>query len=267
MPQIRTADIMTHYESLGDGPTLLLVHGLGSSTRDWEYQQPVLSDRFRTIAYDVRGHGRTTRAHGPYSLAMFAADALELLDALGVGAVHVVGVSMGGMIGLQLALDAPARVRSLVLCNSGPKLRLLGLRTMPRLLHRMLVMRLFGMRAVGRLLAGQMFPRTDQAELREKLVRRWARNDVKCYRAAVRALVRSDATSRLGEIPCPTLFVDGALDQTPIHITEADLARMPDARRVVVPDSRHATPVGRPDRFNRIVLDFLEALEVGTDQS
>lgn len=261
MAQVATNDIQTYYERHGDGPPVLLVHGLGSSTRDWEYQLPRLAERYHCIAYDVRGHGQTTRAPGPYSLAGFAADARALLDALDVGPVHLVGVSMGGAIGLQLALDAPDLIRSLVLCNSGPKLRIWGLRTTPRLLHRLVLMRLFGMQAVGKLLAGQMFPHPGQAELRAKLVRRWVRNDAKCYRTATKALLGLDLTGRLDQIRCPTLFIDGSRDRTPIHIRDRDLARLPRARRVVVDDSGHATPIDQIDRFNDLVLGFLAEVE------
>ncbi len=261
MPKLRVRDIEMYYEEAGQGPPLLFVHGLGSSTRDWEYQVPEFSKRYRCITYDARGHGETEKAAGPYSLAQFGADAAGLLRELDCGPVHVVGVSMGGMIAFQLAVDAPGLVRSLVICNAGPELLLPRIQDKLMLAVRLFVIRVQGMDAVGRKLAQEMFPRPDQAELRQKVAARWAENDRRCYLDSIRALVGWSVADRLDRVACPVLVVRGEGDDTPMDVTDAHLARMPDARRMVIADSLHATPADQAERFNRIVLDFLAGVD------
>ncbi len=113
MPKLRIHDIDIYYEVTGQRTPLALIHGLGSSTRDWERQVPVFSERYQVITFDVRGHGQSAKPPGPYSIALFASDTVELVRALGIGPAHVVGISMGGMIAFQLAVDAPQRIKSL----------------------------------------------------------------------------------------------------------------------------------------------------------
>ncbi|HVF40381.1 MAG TPA: alpha/beta hydrolase, partial [Gemmatimonadaceae bacterium] len=120
MPTQRVRDIDVHYEIAGQGEPVLLIHGLGSRSEDWEEQVPAMAEHFRVITYDVRGHGRSSKPAGPYSVAESAADAAALLEALHVGPVHVVGLSMGGMIAFQLMADRPELVKSAVIVNSGP---------------------------------------------------------------------------------------------------------------------------------------------------
>ncbi len=259
MPYIQTGDIRTHYETSGSGDPLLLIHGLGSSTRDWEYNELALSKKFRVITYDARGHGQSDKPPGPYSIAGFAADASGLIETLETGPVHVAGVSMGGMIGLQLALDAPESVRSLAVVNSGPELRLDGPRAKMMLWLRLFIVRVLGMRMVGRKLAREMFPESDQEEMRRKVITRWAENDKRCYLDSIRALVNWSVSDRLAEIRCPLAEIRGDLDQTPLSVSDEQLALIPDARRVVIPGSRHATPVDRADEFNLALLNFLDA--------
>ena len=90
-----------HYEEYGHGAPLLLVHGLGSSTLDWEKQIPALSAHYRVIVPDVRGHGRSDKPRERYSIAGFSADMIALMEHLNLGPTHYVGLSMGGMIGFQ----------------------------------------------------------------------------------------------------------------------------------------------------------------------
>uniref|UniRef100_UPI0013DA3968 alpha/beta fold hydrolase n=1 Tax=Pseudomonas viridiflava TaxID=33069 RepID=UPI0013DA3968 len=102
-----------HYEEYGHGAPLLLVHGLGSSTLDWEMQIPALAAHYRVIVPDIRGHGRSDEPREHYSIAGFSADLLALISRLCLGPVHYVVFSMGGMIGFQLAVDQPQGLKSL----------------------------------------------------------------------------------------------------------------------------------------------------------
>jgi len=259
LPTIHVDDIDTHYQVSGSGEPLLLIHGLGSSTRDWEYNLPALVKHFKVVAYDVRGHGLTSRPRGPYSISLFARDAAGLLDKLGIGPAHVVGVSMGGMIALQLALDEPRLVKSLTMTNSGPRLDLDGLRDKLMLWTRLFLVRIMGMGMVGRKLAGEMFPDPGQEEMRDKVIERWAENDKTCYIESIKAIQGCNLTERLREIRCPVLEIRGDCDETSLSVSDEQLAAIPDARRFVINGSRHATPVDSAEEFNRRLIEFLSA--------
>ena len=101
-----------------DAPLVVLSHSLGSSGIMWEHQMPSLVEKFRVLRYDTRGHGGSDAPAGPYSLDMLADDVVAMLDALDVERVHWVGISMGGMIGQNLALRHTRRLSSLVLCDT-----------------------------------------------------------------------------------------------------------------------------------------------------
>ena len=115
MPLIEANGVDLYYEETGDGPPLLLVPGLGGNTLGWDPLPAALAERFRVIAFDNRGAGRSAAPPGPYTMRQLAGDAAALLDRLGGGRAHVVGLSMGGMIGQELALARPELVDRLVL--------------------------------------------------------------------------------------------------------------------------------------------------------
>jgi 3-oxoadipate enol-lactonase len=257
MPVLPLRDINLYYEVAGQGDPVVFIHGLGSSARDWEYQVPFFAPRYRVVVFDVRGHGRSDKPPGPYSVPLFAQDAAALIRALEAAPAHVVGISMGGMIALQLAVDEPALVRSLVVVNSGPELVVRTFRERLMILQRFLIVRLLGMRKMGEVLSQRLFPRPDQAPLRQMFVERWAENDPRAYREAMRALVGWSVADRLGDIRCPTLVIASDQDYTPVSAKEAYVARMPNARLVVIPDAHHAVTVERPEEFNQVLLDFL----------
>ena len=110
-----------HYEEYGQGDPLLLIHGLGSSSRDWEYQIPAFAAHYRVIVVDLRGHGRSDKPRERYSIAGFSRDIEALIEHLGLGPVHLLGLSMGGMVGFHLSLDQPRQFRSLCSFNISPE--------------------------------------------------------------------------------------------------------------------------------------------------
>ncbi|HLJ46198.1 MAG TPA: alpha/beta hydrolase [Bryobacteraceae bacterium] len=246
-----------YYETAGDGPPLLLLHGLGSSTLDWEFQIPDLARSHRVIAMDVRGHGRSSKPPGPYTVAQFAKDAVALLETLHATPADIVGLSMGGMIAFQMAVDAPASVRSLTIVNSGPAMILQTFGQRMLIQSRFAMIRLFGMRALGKMVAGPLFPNPDQAHLRERFITHLAENDPRAYRASLRAIVGWSVAERIGQIRCPVLVVASDHDYTPVALKQAYVGKIPGARLRVLNDSRHAAPLDQPDQLNRAVLEFL----------
>jgi 3-oxoadipate enol-lactonase len=272
MPTLRVGDVDLYYEVTGRGQPVLLIHGLGSSSRDWEWQVPALAERYQVITFDVRGHGRSAKPPGPYSIPQFAADTAGLLAALpapggegqaGAVPAHVVGISMGGMIAFQLAVDAPHMVKSLVIVNSGPELVARTFKEKMAFRQRIAIVQLVGMRKMGEVIGKGLFPKPEQAAVQQEFVARWAENDKRAYLCALRALMGWSVADRLGAIDCPALVVSADQDYTPVSAKEAYVARMQRAELVVIPDSHHATPVDQADRLNAAVLDFLAGQESG----
>jgi 3-oxoadipate enol-lactonase len=259
MPTVHRGDIDTFYELSGAGDPVVLIHGLGSSARDWEQQVGPLAQRYRVLTYDVRGHGRTSKPRGPYSVAQFADDLAQLLEALDHRPAHLVGISMGGMIAFQLAVDRPDLVRSLVIVNSGPALVPSTLAEHLAVWSRIAIAKLRGPAAMGGVLAPRLFPAPDQEPLRRQFVERWAENDKDSYYAALRAIIGWSVRDRIGGIRCPVLVVAADHDYTPVSAKEAYVPAIPGATIEVIADSRHATPVERPQAFNAALLHFLDA--------
>ncbi len=260
MPYVCIDETRLYWSECGDGPPLVLVHGLGSSGRDWAAQVERFADRYRVLRIDLRGHGRSERAQGPYSIAQFARDVAVFLRRKEAAPAHVMGLSMGGMVALELAAGAPALVRRLVVVNSVADMRLRSWHDVWVYASRRLAVQALGMRRVGRLLARKLFVKPEQDELRRTFVRRWAQNDKQAYLWAMDAIMRWSVADRLGRIPTPTLLVSSDEDYTPVRAKRRMAARMPNAEVAVVEEARHALPVERPAAFNATVEAFLPDL-------
>ncbi len=255
VPTLRTGDVELYCEDRGRGELVVLLHGLGSSSADWEPQLDALAPRYRTIAIDMRGSGRS-RASGPFSVATFAADVAAVIDHLGAGPAHVIGLSMGGMVAVQLALDHPHAVRTLTIINSGPALVPRTTKERGAIALRLAIARVLGPAVMGRLLAKPLFPRPDQATLRARFIERMAHNDKRAYAATQRALVGFDVSPRIGSIRVPTLVVAADRDYTPVAHKEEYARKMPDAR-VVTLAGGHALPVEDPGKLQPVLDAFL----------
>lgn len=258
MPHLTLNHTSIYYESTGDGDPLLLIHGLGSSGRDWELQVPHFARRYRVITVDVRGHGQSGKPPGPYSVPQFAEDVAALIEALAIAPTHIVGISMGGMIAFQLAVTHPMLVRTLTIVNSGPELVVRTWRDQLQVWQRLLIVRLLGMRKMGEVLSKRLLPGAEHAETRRIFVERWAENDPRAYRDAMSALIGWSVSDNLNTLTMPILVVAADQDYTPVAAKEAYITKLPTATLVVVPDSHHALPVEHPEAFNKVLSEFLE---------
>jgi len=256
-----------HYEVTGRGEPVLLLHGLGSCSLDWERQAPVLAERYTVITLDVRGHGQSGKPRGPYTIGLFARDVAQLLQKLAVGPVHVVGISMGGMIAFQLAVDEPRLVRTLTVINSAPAVVPKTFSQWLTLKLRLWMPRLFGLRWLGKRIAAVNFPRPEQEAERRMLAERLGNNDPAAYRAATKAIVGWSVAERIREIRCPALVGSGDHDYTPVALKESYASLMHDARVAVIADSRHVTTHDQPAALNRVLLDFLAEHRTASEAS
>lgn len=262
MPTLALGAAAIHYERRGPagGAPVVLLHGLGSSSADWALQLPALAAHHPVLAPDLRGHGRSSRARGRLTVAAMARDVAELLARLDVPAAHVVGLSLGGCVAQVLALDAPARVRTLTLVNAFARPAAAGARGTLRLLTRLGLLACAPMPVVAAHVARGLFPRDDQRALYDAAVASLAGNPRRTYFAGLRALAAFDVRRRLGDVRCPVLVVAGDRDATiPLAAKRLLQRSIAGAELLVVPDSGHATPYDQAERFNAALLAFIES--------
>ncbi len=257
MPHLTANGCRLYYTDQGQGEPVVLIHGLGSSTRDWENQTDALRERYRVVCVDMRGHGLSDKPPGKYSIKGFSEDVVCLIEALDLQRPHIVGISMGGMIAFQLATDHPHIAASLTVINSAPEVRPKRAREYAMVAQRLVLAHALPLSVTARGLARVLFPKPDQQTLRHTFEQRWCENDRKAYLASLRAIIGWSVVDQLDRICCPVLVISGDNDYMPIERKREYVCRLGDAHLEVIADSCHATPVDQPEHCNRLILDFL----------
>jgi len=181
-----------------------------------------------------------------------------LLGALGIRRAHVIGLSMGGAVALELAARAPASVAGLVLANTAPGFLLSSWQRRRMAWQRIVVAAFFGVGAVARLFSQRMFPGRHQGRLRRRQIQRASQTSRWVYLASLRALTRWNGEKRLAAIGSPTLVIGAQFDITTSAEKRRWVSLIPGARFVEIPGSRHHSEQDSPVRFNREVLAFLD---------
>lgn len=246
------------YEIAGSGPAVLFAHSLASDHTIWQAQMEALRQRHTVIAYDLRGHGKSSAPPGPYSFALLAEDALALMDALGYRRASFVGISLGGMIGLALALAAPQRLAKLVLADTTA--------SYPQDARALWPERIRAVREQG--LAPQVAPtlerwftapfRAAHPEVVARIGEIIRATPIAGYIGCCEAIATLDFAPRLGEIKTPTLVIVGEEDAgTPPVMAQALAAGIPGARLEVIPRAAHLSCVEQADAFSRLLVEFL----------
>jgi 3-oxoadipate enol-lactonase len=242
-----------------DRPWLTCLHALASNLRLWEPQVGPLGAQYRLLRIDARGHGRSTADLPASSLDDLAADVVAVWDALGIERSHVLGLSLGGMTGVGLALHHPGRVHRLVAadCRADAPPFFVEMWT-----KRQQTLREGGMEAVAEATLPIWFSeatRTGRPEVVEMARGMILGTSEPGYLGASTALKRLDYKRRLAEIRCPTLFLVGALDgQHPQEMREM-AALVPGAEFVEIADAAHIANLEKPERFTEAALRFLRA--------
>jgi 3-oxoadipate enol-lactonase len=262
---IRANEQELFYEIHGDGPPLVLVMGIGYDSSLWTLQQvPVLSTRFGVIIFDNRDAGRSSRARRPYTIADMADDVAGLLDALDIRRTHLLGLSMGSMIGMEFALRHADRLDRLVL--AGPAAAPRRSAVDPISIWNWVKATdasgaVFGNQQLTWLFSSA-FLRNHQAT--QDTVALLASNpnpvDPEAYDRQAQAYLHFDALDRLCRIKAPTLVIVGEQDLlTPPWVAREVAEGIPGARLEIVTGdgTSHVVPLERPDDFNQVVTNFL----------
>jgi pimeloyl-ACP methyl ester carboxylesterase len=265
MGRLTIADIELHYEEAGSGEAIVFSHGLLFDTRMFESQIEAFRDRYRCIAYDHRGQGRSAVPDDrSISIDTLTEDAAALIEGLGAGPCHFVGLSMGGFVGMRLAARRPDLVRSLILLSTSADEESAENLRGYRLLN--VVAQTLGPAVVaGRVMPIMFGPEYLQDATRADDRRRWRRviggNRRSISKAVRGVLERESCSAELGRIQAPTLIVAAESDAaTPPEKSERIHRALPDSQLVRIPHCGHMSTVERPEVVNQTIARFLASL-------
>jgi 3-oxoadipate enol-lactonase len=259
MPRIQANGIDIHYRFDGpeNAPVLLLSNSLGTRLEMWHPQIQALTQRYRVLRYDSRGHGRSDAPEGPYTIELLADDALGLLDALGLERVHFCGLSKGGMVGQMLGARHGERLRSLTLASTACHMP-------PRELwdERIRLAQEHGMSALADAVVERWFTEGFRAEpsiavdgVRQMILDTPPHG----YAACCAAIREMDLREVIKDIDLPTLVIVGDADPaTPPAKAEEICARIPGAKLEVIANAAHLLNIEQDVAFDAALIAFLD---------
>lgn len=231
MPTVKANDINMYYEVRGDGEPLVLIAGLGTDLTVYGRVISCLSKKFRVLAFDNRGVGRTDKPDIPYSIEMMADDTAALMNAAGFHKAHILGISMGGRIAMALTLQHPELVKSLVLTSTFARQR----PDTNKLPWQFTILRRISIRRALR-----TYPQPEYA-----------------FQRQFQASRSYDCSARLGDIKVPALILHGRSDRTaPLELAEEMHAGIKGSKMQTFPGG-HIFFMMRPEQFCQAVIGFL----------
>ena len=259
--RIDTNGIQINCELSGkeDASVVVLSHSLGSGMAMWKPQLEALEPYYRVLRYDMRGHGESDAPEGAYTLDQLAADVIGLLDALGMNAVHFVGLSIGGMIGQCLGLNYANRLKSLVLCDTAP---VIPKEARPMFKEREQIAREKGMPALVEGTLQRWFTLSylkANSPTIDLIRKQFLATPVTGFIGCSEAILGLNYLDRLSEIKLPSLIIVGEDDPgTPVAASEAIHARIPNSKLEILPSAAHLSNIEQAELFNSCLLSFLK---------
>lgn len=251
--------LTVHWSAAGrtDGPAIVFSNSLGTDGRIWGRLASLLGDRTRIITYDSRGHGLTDAPEGPYSIDGLADDLLALADHIGLNRFALVGLSVGGLIAQQVAVRAPDRLSTLVLCDTAAKIG-----TAETWNARTESIRKGGLTSIADPIMERWFAKSFRHQRKDDLAgwrNMMTRTPVEGYIATCQAIRDCDLTGDVSRISAPTLAVVGEEDgSTPPALVQATAKLIPGARFEIIQGSAHMPCIEQPDRLAALIVEHLE---------
>ena len=258
MPFADLPDARIHYALSGpaDAPVLILSNSLGTDYSLWDPQTPAFEKQFRLLRYDMRGHGKSSAPKPLYSVAGdLVPDLLALADSLSIDRFHFCGLSVGGMIGMTLALQAPQRLHKLVLSNTAAKIG-----TLESWATRIDTVRSKGMKEIAPITRDRWFTRQFQSASPEavaKTMRVVESLDPEGYVGGCCAVRDFDFRNQVSSIHVPTLVISGTHDPAATTADGHFLAERITGARYVELNASHLSNIAAAERYTSEVLDFL----------
>jgi pimeloyl-ACP methyl ester carboxylesterase len=266
MPKTIVNGVNIYYRVQGKGEPLILIMGLGGECGDWVLQACTFKKHYRVITFDNRGVGKSDKPSEPYTVKTMADDTVGLMDYLGVDKAHVLGVSMGGMIAQEVAINHPERVGKLILVSttagrdekSGHS---------PELLKAMGLKEGFSDEDIKGVDIGKVMTSLNAHAFSSGAIKTvavpfcWVRMKlfgIKGLKGQFEAVMTHSTLGRLHTIKAPTLVIAGTEDRiVPSRSSDVLASRIPNARLVKIEGGSHTLLAEKRGRFNREVLDFL----------
>jgi 3-oxoadipate enol-lactonase len=259
MPFVQLGDARINYllEGPAGAPVLMFSNSLGTNYSMWDSQAAEFRKTLRILRYDTRGHGESAATPGPYSIEQLSKDVLGLLDDLHLERVHFCGLSMGGMIGMWLGVNAPQRLHKLVLCNTGAKIG-----TSETWNPRIEAVRKGGMKAIASAVIERWFTpafRTKDSAAVANTQKILEQTNPEGYVACCAAVRDFDYRERVKKIHVPTQVISGAHDPATPPANGRFLAEQIPGARYTELNAAHLSNIEDRDGFDREVTAFLNA--------
>ena len=259
MPIFKSGEARIHYALEGQrgSPLLVFSNSLGANYSMWDPQASEFRKKFRILRCDTRGHGQSSSAPGPYSIELLAKDVIALLDAQDLDRVHFCGLSMGGMIGMWLGVNAPERLNKLVLCNTGARIG-----TLETWHARIEAVRKNGMKSVAPPIIERWFTpafRQNAPEKMANILKMIEEANADGYVECCAAVRDFDYREQLGRIRTPTLVIAGAHDPATPPAAGRFLAQHISGARYVELNAAHLSNIEDQHRFNQELAAFLNS--------
>ncbi len=259
MPVLKSGDARIHYTLEGQSglPVLMFSNSLGANYSMWDPQAREFRKKFRILRYDTRGHGQSSATPGPYSIEQLGKDVIAMLDALDLDRVHFCGLSMGGMIGMWLGVNAPARVNQLVLCNTGAKIGVTETWN-----ARIDAVQKNGMKSVASAVIDRWFTpafRRKSPATTSNILKMLEETNQEGYAACCAAVRDFDFRVQLDKIRQPTLVIAGAHDPATPPADGRFLAQHIPGARYAELNAAHLSNIEDEHRFNTELAAFLNS--------
>jgi 3-oxoadipate enol-lactonase len=257
-----TDGITLHYQLAGtpDSPALVLINSLGTNFSIWDGVVAQLADRYHILRYDKRGHGQSSVAPAPYTIADHAGDLTALLDHVGWQQVVLIGVSVGGMISLDFVLRQPERVRALVLCDTGMTIGATALWN-----DRIAAVQANGLESIATAVLSRWFTPAfiaEQPAAYQSYYDMLIRTSADGYMGTCAALRDGDYRERVTTLHTPALVLCGAADQaTPPDLNRALAAALPNSRFALIKNAGHLPCIEQPVAMAQVIETFLQDIQ------
>ena len=249
MPKLDRDGVALYYEVAGDGPVVLLTHGFSATAQMWSGQVEALKDRFKVVTWDMRGHGRTDypQSQDAYSEEATVADMAALLDAVGADRAGIGGLSLGGYMSLAVHRAHPRRTRALLIIDTGPGYKNDEARAG------------WNANAIRRAERYEAEGLGDLSRASAEVRAASHRDATGLAKAARGMLTQRDAhvIESLPAVAVPAIVIVGEKDTPFLAASDYMAAKIPGAKKAVIPEAGHAANIDNPPAFNAALSDFL----------